>query len=217
MHINKLKLTVTKIQAAANLNNLEIEIAPEFAMGKTNRSPEFLSKFPMGTVPAFAANDSNGTNIFESDAIAQFVAESGPASNQLLGSTPAERAIIRQWISFASGELQDPVVQLALWRIGLGAYDEKKETAALEKLERSLGCLEGHLKGRVWLATQDKLSLADITAASALAWGFSLVIDAEMRKKYPTTVEWYERTIASKGVKQAFGEKKFIDKRKDPQ
>lgn len=145
------------------------------------------------------------------------MAESGPASNQLLGSTPAERAIIRQWISFASGELQDPVVQLALWRIGLGAYDEKKETAALEKLERSLGCLEGHLKGRVWLATQDKLSLADITAASALAWGFSLVIDAEMRKKYPTTVEWYERTIASKGVKQAFGEKKFIDKRKDPQ
>lgn len=206
---------VSKIQAAANMNGLEIELAPGFAMGTTNRSPEFLSKFPLGKVPAFAANDTNGTNIWESDAIAQFVAESGPAATQLLGSTPAERAVIRQWICFANNEITDPVIQLALWRIGIAPFDENKEKAALARLDRSLSCLDGHLKGRTWLATQEKLSLADISAASALIWGFGMVIDAEMRKKYPAVVEWYERTLETKGVKEAFGEKNFIEKRKE--
>ena len=57
------------------------------------------------------------------------------------------------------------------------------------------------------------LSLADITVASALQWGFAMVIDAEMRKKYPHVVAWYKRVVEHSGVKQAFGEIKFIEKR----
>ncbi|KAJ5311904.1 hypothetical protein PENANT_c022G03606 [Penicillium antarcticum] len=201
---------VMKAQAAANLNGLELAI-PAFAMGQTNRTPEFLAKFPLGKVPAFEGAD--GTNLFESDAITQYIAESGPAAAQLTGATPAERATIRQWICYAQGEILDPVTQLALWRLKIRAYDEKVEQTNLERLERSLSCLETYLKGRTWFAGEDKLSLADITVASALVWGFSLVIDAEMRQKYPITVGWYERTIESEGIKQAFGEKNFVEKR----
>lgn len=179
-------------------------------MGKTNRTDDFLAKFPLGKVPAFEGAD--GTTLFESDAITQYIAESGPAAAQLLGSTPAERASVRQWICFAQGEVLDPVTQLALWRIKLRAYDAATETNALQRLERSLACLETHLKGRTWFAG-NQLSLADITVASALVWGFSMSIDAEMRQKYPLTVAWYERTLEADGVKQAFGEKKFIEKR----
>lgn len=186
-------------------------MAPDFVMAKTNRTPEFLAKFPFGKVPAFEGAD--GTTLFESDAITQYIAESGPASAQLLGSTPLQRALIRQWIIFADGEVIGPVVSLILWRLKLGEYDEKTETSSLQKLERSLNLLESHLKGRTWFATEDKLSLADITMASALCWGFQFVIDEEMRKSYPNTVAWYERTVDSDGVKQAFGEKNFIDKR----
>jgi elongation factor 1-gamma len=183
-------------------------------MGKTNRTPDFLSKFPLGKVPAFEATD--GTCLFESDAITQYIAESGPAADQLVGATPAERATIRQWICFAQGEILDPVTQLALWRLGLRPYDEKTEQSNLERLERSLACLESHLKNHTWFAGGDKLSLADITLAAALVWGFSMAIDKDMRKKYSTVVEWYERTIESKGVKEAFGEKKYIEERSVP-
>jgi elongation factor 1-gamma len=55
--------------------------------------------------------------------------------------------------------------------------------------------------------------MADITVASALVWGFAMAIDAEMRPKYPTVVAWYERVLQQEGVKQAFGEKNFIEKR----
>lgn len=196
------------------MNGLELAIYPDFAMGKTNETEDFLSKFPLGKVPAFEGAD--GSNLFESDAIAQYIAESGPAASQLLGATPAERAVIRQWICYAQGELLDPVTQLALWRLNIRPYDEATEINALQRLERSLACLETYLKGRTWFA-EDKISMADITIASALVWGFSMAIDAEMRQKYPVTVAWYERTIEADGVKQAFGEKKFIEKRQTHQ
>jgi len=180
-------------------------------MGKTNRTEDFLSKFPLGKVPAFEGAD--GTNIFEADAITQYIAESGPAAAQLMGATPAERAAVRQWICYAQGEVMDPITQLVLWRLKYKPYDEATETDGLQRLERSLTCLETQLKGRTWLVNGDKLSLADITVASALVWGFSMVVDAEMRQKYPAVVAWYERTLETDGVKQAFGEKKFIEKR----
>lgn len=205
-----LTLIQLQAQAVANLNGLELVIYPDFAMGKTNKTEDYLSKFPMGKVPAFEGAD--GTNLFESDAIAQYIAESGPAASQLLGATPAERATIRQWICYAQGELLEPITQLVRWRVGLRPFDEAVENAALERLERSLACLETHLKGRTWF-TGNQVSLADITVASALVWGFSMAIDAEMRPKYPLTVAWYERTLEVEGVKQAFGEKKLIEKR----
>lgn len=181
-------------------------------MGKTNREPEFLAKFPLGKVPAFEGAD--GTKIFDSDAIAQYVAESGPAAGQLLGTTPAQKAHVRQWICFAADEILTNVTRLFRWRFGIAPYDEKTETTSLERLERAVAALETHLSsGRTWVATE-QLSLADISLASALVWGFEHVIDDELRPKYPKTVEWYKRVLASDGVKEFFGEPKFIAKRK---
>lgn len=202
-----------QIQAVANLNGLELA-TPDFVMRETNRTPEFLSKFPFGKVPTFEGAD--GTNLFETDAIAEYLAMSGPAAEQLMGSTLVERATIRQWICFSQGEVMENVVQLALWRRGAKPYDQAIENNALERLERSLALLDSHLKGRNWVCSEDRVSMADITLASALAWGFSMGIDAEMRAKCPVTVAWYERVIVVDGVKQAFGEKKFIEKRQVP-
>lgn len=204
---------VKKIQAVANLSSLEILIDPDFQMGVTNRSPEFRAKFPLGKAPAFEGSD--GTLLVESDAIAQYVAESGPAKDQLLGVLPAERAQIRRWISFAEGDIMGAVVPFALWHMKLASYDEAALEGYLANLERALGALETHLKtgNQKWLATADKLSLADISMAAALAWGFVTLLDQELREKYPSVVAWYERTIESDGVKEAFGEKKFTEKR----
>ncbi|KAM0421260.1 hypothetical protein ACHAPT_010982 [Fusarium lateritium] len=202
---------VIRAQAAANINGLELAMFPDFVLGKTNKTDEFLANFPLGKVPAFEGAD--GTNLFESDAIAQYIADSGPAAAQLLGATAAERAAIRQWICYAQGEILDPINQLVFWRLKMKPYDEATETSNLQRLERSLACLETFLQGRTWFVGSDNVSLADITVASALIWGFGMVIDAEMRQKYPTTVAWYERVIEVNGVKEAFGEKNFVEKR----
>ncbi|PYH91611.1 translation elongation factor eEF-1B gamma subunit [Aspergillus ellipticus CBS 707.79] len=202
---------VMKIQAAANLNKTTLEFA-DFKRMETNKTPEFLAKFPFGKVPAFEGTD--GTRLVESDAIAQYVAESGPAATQLMGATPAERGLIRQWICYGESEILGQLIPLVLWRIGHREYDDAVEKATLEKLTRSLDYLEKSLAGQTWLAGKEKFSLADISVASALVWGFSQVIDAEMRKSYPNIIAWYERTIESEGVKEAVGPKVYIEKRK---
>lgn len=198
----------------ANFSELEIVEAPGFVMGKTNRTPEFLAKFPLGKVPAFEGSD--GTLLVESDAIAQYVAESGPAVMQMLGFTPAQRASIRQWICFGTDEVMQSVTMLGLWRMGWMAYDESLETRNMQRLERALAALETQLHNRQWLVTDDRPSLADISVASGLVWGFATVIDAEMRQKYPAIMDWYKRVTADERVKRAFGETVYVEKRKEP-
>lgn len=206
---------------AARINGLEIRVpkASDFVMGVTNKTPEFMARFPLGKVPALAL--SNGSSVFESDAIAQFVAESGPGSAQLLGATPIQRANIRQWICFAENEIMANLMPLVYWRVGLGPYEEGRETKAMERLERALATLEAVLGGENapksgWFieGPEGKLSLADLSVASSLVWAFAQIIDNEMRGKYPKIVEWYLRVIGHADCQETFGEPGFIDVRK---
>ncbi|TEY63391.1 hypothetical protein BOTCAL_0155g00130 [Botryotinia calthae] len=114
-----------KIQATAAFNHKTIDLFPDFVMFQTNRTSECLADFPLGRVPAFR-DATSSFHLFESDAVAQYAAESGPAANQLLGSNVKERATIRQWISFANNEVLEPVTTLILWRYGLGAFEKKQ-------------------------------------------------------------------------------------------
>ncbi|KAJ5547847.1 hypothetical protein N7513_005081 [Penicillium frequentans] len=202
---------VSKIEAVANLNGLELEIPSGFVLYKDNFTEEYLSKFPLGKVPGFEGAD--GTRLVESDAIAQYVAESGPLSDQLLGSTPLERASIRSWISFSDHAFLRVIRELVMWRFGKWDYDEERETTQLALLERGLKYMEGHLEGRTWLGENGKLSLGDITVAAPLHMGFLLIIDKEMRAKYPLVTSWFERVMAVEEVGRAMGEVNFIEKR----
>ncbi|KAL2672155.1 hypothetical protein Neosp_012853 [[Neocosmospora] mangrovei] len=201
-----------KVQAVAAMNGRAVDLAPDFVMGKTNKTPEFLADFPMGRVPTFKSLDGDLT-LFESDAIAQYVAESGPESAQLLGTTAEERAVIRQWIGFADHELFGPLTTLILWRYGMASFDQQAEKVSFQSLIASLEIVEKRLQCHQYIATQD-ISLADISVAAGLYWGFAQVIDAELRDKFPQTTDWYLRVIQDERLVAAFGDKPFIEARK---
>lgn len=205
---------VSKILAVAKLNGLDIEVPADFKMHETNKTPEFLAKWPAGKVPAF--EDADGNPIADSDAIAQYVAESGPMASQLLGETALERARVRQWICYGDGEIFVPFIPILFWRLGIRPYDEKVENDGLATIVKGLVGLERHLEGRQWVAT-DKLSLADVSLASSLLWPFAHVIDEKQRTECPNVMSWFERVLAVPEIKEAFGEPKYIDVRKVPQ
>jgi len=163
-------------------------------------------------VPALAL--TTGEHIFESDAIALYVAESGPAATQLVGADALQRAQIRQWICFAEGELMAHVLPLVLWRVGMAEFDGVREETAWGQLERSLRVLEDWMTGRLWLATEAQLSLADLTVGGSLFWAFMHVIDEEIRKTCPSLTEWYLRLVESPGVKDVFADYVMIQTRK---
>lgn len=192
------------------MNNLEIEVA-DYHHTVTNKSVAFLAKFPVGKVPAFEGAD--GLCLSESDAIAQYVAASGPFANQLLGETAAQSAQIQQWILFADGEVYRSVLELVMWRVGMCSFSQATETAALEQLGRALRVMEAHLQTRAWLV-DERMTLADLTAASSLLWAFLQIIDEPMRQEYPETTAWYLRVITEKKLKEVYGAPKLIDARR---
>ncbi|THV46185.1 hypothetical protein BGAL_0408g00070 [Botrytis galanthina] len=203
-----------KIQAAAAFNNKTIDMFPDFIMFQTNRTPEFLSDFPLGRVPVFK-DATSSFKLFESDSIAQYAAESGPAVNQLLGSNIKERATIRQWISFANNEIFEPITTLIFWRYGFVPFKKVAEDEAMGKLEIVLNVLESQLGKHPYVSGTEDISLADISAAAALYWGFDQVIDVEMRGKFPKVARWYESTIKHEHLRPFWGGQKFVEKRRE--
>lgn len=106
------------------------------------------------------------------------------------------------------------VLDLVIWRVGLGSYDDKTEAKALARIEYALNVLEKHLDDdRTWLVSEE-LSLADLTLASALVWAFLHIIDQAMRKRFPNVVDWYLRTISVEDIKNVFGPPTMVSVRR---
>ena len=84
-----------KALIVAEYAGISIDV-PRFEMGKSNKSPEFLKLNPFGKVPTLET--PGGEGVFESNAIARFVARQSPsAAAQLLGGTPIEQAQVDAW------------------------------------------------------------------------------------------------------------------------
>ncbi|KAH8655240.1 glutathione S-transferase [Xylariales sp. PMI_506] len=206
---------VQRAQVAAALNGHEITLEPAFQMGVTNRSPEFLAKFPMGRVPVFEGAD--GFCLAEGAAICQYLAASGPKADQLLGaaSDPKTRGLIAQWSFFAENELAanwGPIAGMVHWKYA--PFDEKRYSVQEAAVERALRRLDLAVKGKKFLVG-DALTVADIMVAGALVTPLQFLIDAEMRSSVaPETTRWLEGLWAEvPEFKTFFGELTKVDTR----
>ena len=83
-----------KALIVAEYAGIQIDV-PRFEMGKSNKTPEFLKLNPFGKVPTLETPEGG---VFESNAIARFVARQSPsAAAQLLGQSPIEQAQVDAW------------------------------------------------------------------------------------------------------------------------
>jgi elongation factor 1-gamma len=189
---------------------LEIEL-PTFTFGTSNVDPAWVAKFPLAKVPTLETHTEPPVYLAESAAIAHFVADSGPAREQLLGSNPTERAYIQQWIFHAENEVTPQIMVGIRPKIGRAEYDPEAEAKAFAALDRIIAVAEKTLTEQKWLAGTEKVSMADLAMASALTWGLKIWLKKEWRAKWPKTLEWYERTISAEGVKEVFGEQVYLE------
>lgn len=159
-------------------------------------------KLTMFQVPALETAD--GVHLVESNAIAYYLAASGPKADQLLGADPATKALVQQWIFHFETEVGvnlNPFVQI---KFGRREANEKNEAAWEAALDRSLTFVNKHLASNRWLAGTEEISLADITFASGLFIGAKVHYkEGEFAEKYPNLAEWYERAKAVPEVKAA--------------
>uniref|UniRef100_A0A2K5BWK9 Elongation factor 1-gamma n=1 Tax=Aotus nancymaae TaxID=37293 RepID=A0A2K5BWK9_AOTNA len=169
---------------------------PHFHFGQTNRTPEFLRKFPAGKFPAFEGDD--GFCVFESNAIAYYV-----SNEELRGSTPEAAAQVVQWVSFPS-----------TWvfpTLGIMHHNKQATENAKEEVRRILGLLDAHLKTRTFLVGE-RVTLADITVVCTLLWLYKQVLEPSFHQAIPNTNRWFLTCINQPQFRAVLGEVKLCEK-----
>ncbi|KAJ3009260.1 hypothetical protein NUW54_g2841 [Trametes sanguinea] len=197
------------IRAAAAFNGLKIDLPENYVHFESNKTPEFLAKFPHGKIPAFDGAD--GFKLFESTAIARYVAALAPNST-LLGSNLKEAALVDQWVSFANTEIgAQTTLIFQLVKGILTPYAKPIHTTLAERQIRSFKTLEAHLATRTFLVNE-RITLADIFMAAIIQRALLVTLDAPLRAQFPNIIRHFETIVNQPQLKDIFGKTEYIDK-----
>uniref|UniRef100_A0A2I2ZIF9 Elongation factor 1-gamma n=1 Tax=Gorilla gorilla gorilla TaxID=9595 RepID=A0A2I2ZIF9_GORGO len=196
-----------KALIAAQYSGAQIRVLsapPHFHFGQTNRTPEFLRKFPAGKVPAFEGDD--GFCVFESNAIAYYV-----SNEELRGSTPEAAAQVVQWVSFADSDIMPPASTWVFPTLGIMHHNKQATENAKEEVRRILGLLDAYLKTRTFLVGE-RVTLADITVVCTLLWLYKQVLEPSFRQAFPNTNRWFLTCMNQPQFRAVLGEVKLCEK-----
>uniref|UniRef100_H3B467 Eukaryotic translation elongation factor 1 gamma n=1 Tax=Latimeria chalumnae TaxID=7897 RepID=H3B467_LATCH len=177
---------------------------PQFHFGQSNKTPEFLQKFPLGKVPAFEGDD--GFCVFESNAIAHYV-----SNDELRGSSKVAAAQVIQWMSFADSEIVPPASTWVFPTLGIMQYNKQATEHAKEEVKKVLGVLDLHLQTRTFLVGE-RVTLADIAVVCSLLWLYKQVLEPSFRQLYVNVNRWFVTCVNQPQFKAVLGEVKLCEK-----
>merc|ERR1739838_829469 len=196
-----------KAQIAAQYSGARLKTAsnaPAFTFGQTNRSPNFLSNFPLGKVPAYQGDD--GFCLFESNAIAHYL-----SNDALRGVTPQAAAQVLQWVSFADAEIIPPASAWVFPTLGIMQFNKQATEQAKEEVKKVFTLLNNHLNTRTSLVGE-RVTLADISVACSMLWLYKQVLEPSFRQPYPNVTRWFVTCINQPQFKAVLGEVKLCEK-----
>lgn len=179
-------------------------------MGKTNKTPEYLAKFPWGKIPALETPEGP---LFESDAIAFYIAQKKP---ELLGKTHYEMSLILQFICNLDCELI-PAYQKVLYpALGYLPYEASQWQASLKDLLVKLKVFDNVLRPRTFLVGES-ITLADLLYVCILAPLYAHVLEAGHRKELVNLTRYYVTMANQANVKAVIGEMALCTKTINPE
>jgi len=164
----------------------------------TNRSEEYVNKFPTGKVPAYE-NDA-GVYLFESNAIAHYL-----SNEQLRGETLVEQSKVFQWIEYGEREITPVSATLVYPCMGILQFNKNHNERAKDELKHILQLLDNYLHTRTYLVGE-RITLADITIACDLLLLFQWIIEPSIRETYPNVTRWFLTLINQKEFQAVIGD-----------
>ncbi|KAG0342370.1 hypothetical protein BG000_005173 [Podila horticola] len=151
-------------------SGLQADVGKDFALGTTNNPPEWIVKYSAAQVRIFEGTD--GTIIFESDAIAHYHGSS------LVGKGLAEETHIQQWMQFVDVSIGST---LGRWGFSLIRpalpFNKAVETDAVAQVKDKIK-IDHHFVKIIYLIGE-RVTLADILAISTLHNGFKFAVAGE--------------------------------------
>ncbi|RDB17710.1 putative elongation factor 1-gamma 1 [Hypsizygus marmoreus] len=197
------------IRAAAALGGIPIELPAAYKHYVDNTKPEFLAKFPHGKIPGLETAD--GFKLFESVAIARYVAALAPDSG-LLGKDLKESALVDQWIHLAESEI-DLYTSLIgnLIRGVISPYSKAIHTTFAQRQLRALQTLNTHLASHTFFVGE-RITLADIHVAMIIQRTTWVTFDAPLRKQLNHLVRHLETIINQPLFRDIFTPVAYVEK-----
>lgn len=147
----------------------------------------YLNHHPFNRIPAF---EHNGLRLFETSAIARYVDEAfdGPA---LQPTEVKSRAVMNQIIGLIDSYAYRAMVwDVAVERLESDLPDEKQIEAGLRTAETTLQTLTALKASKDWLAGE-QLSLADLYAASVIAYFVKVEEGRNLMSRFPELGAWW--------------------------
>ncbi|KAJ2931930.1 hypothetical protein H1R20_g5157, partial [Candolleomyces eurysporus] len=196
------------IRAAAALGGVEIALPEKYEHYVDNKKSDFLAKFPHGKIPAWDGAD--GFKLYESTAIARYIAGLGKNAN-LLGTTPEDAALIEQFIHLSDTEVDIYTDFTRAITTNTIPYSKPAHTAFTERQTRALNTLEQHISTRTFFVGE-RITLADLWVAVIFQKAVGLTVDAAARTKLPNLVRHLETIANQPLVKDIYGPINYAEK-----
>ncbi|KAG9133738.1 hypothetical protein Leryth_018437 [Lithospermum erythrorhizon] len=203
LHATSSNKNAFKVLIAAEYSGIEVQVAKNFEMGVSNKTPEFLKMNPLGKVPVLETPDGP---VFESNAIARYVTKL-KADNPLYGSSLIDFAHIEQWIDFSATEIDANIGRWLYPRLGLRPYAAPAEEAAIAALKRALGALNTHIASNTYLVGH-LVTLADIVMGCNLSIGFRMIMTKSFTSEFPHVERYFWTIVNQPNFKKIIGELK---------
>ncbi|KAF2874241.1 hypothetical protein BDV95DRAFT_516186 [Massariosphaeria phaeospora] len=195
----------TALLAVAKENGLDLEfVETDPAKGV---STEYLKLNKLGKVPTFEGSD--GYVLTESIAIAVYLTSQNNETS-LLGKTKQDYASILRWMSYVNSEVLPPLGGYFRPIIGKDPYNKKNVDEAYKASLKAVQTLEEHLLTHTYLVNE-RLTLADLFAASIIARGFQYLFGKQWREENPNVTRWYETIYNQKSYSAVAEKLSFID------
>lgn len=178
-----------KAVIAGKYVGVEVSEVPNFVMGETNKTKDFLQNVnPYGKVPALVGPEGS---VWESNAIARYVARLGEGN--LFGSSNYEGAQVDQWIDWAR-EFELPGAVWLYPIMGFIPNDKEATNRAKGDIRNLLKFLNSHLELRTFIVGE-RVTLADIVIACSLVPLYTKVFDDSFRKGFVNVNRWFVNMV----------------------
>ncbi|EGY18022.1 hypothetical protein VD0004_g9103 [Verticillium dahliae] len=197
----------TAILVVAKANGVELDLVESDGSKPTE---EHLTANPLGKIPAFLGED--GYALSEAIAVAIYITSQNEKTT-LLGKTKQDYASILRWMSFVNSEVLPPLGGWFRPLLGRDPYNKKSVEDSSKVALKAVGAIEKHLQNNTYLVGE-RITLADIFAASILSRGFEFFFDKEWRSQNPNTYRWFD-TIVNQDIYTAVaGKQEYLEKPK---
>ncbi|KAL6453058.1 CAM1 Elongation factor 1-gamma 1 [Candida maltosa Xu316] len=175
----------------------------------TDKDDVYHKNFPLNKIPAFVG--PKGFKLHEVIAISLYLINLADPKSKLLGKNAAEYAQVLKWASFANTELLPTEAKVFKPLNGAVPYNKKQVDEGSAYLEQVVGIFESRLADFTYLVGE-RLTFADIFAASVFVRGFDFLFGQEWRKAHPNTTRWFKTIIATPILAEYLADYKFIEK-----